>query len=47
VPLAAGVLIGSQIGPRLSVKADRSRLKKYFAFLMFAISIWLLYRVVR
>jgi len=47
VPLAAGVLIGSQIGPRLSVKADRTRLKKYFAFLMFGISIWLLYRVVR
>ena len=47
IPLAAGVLVGSQIGPRFSVKTDRSRLKKYFTFLMLAISFWLVYGVVR
>jgi uncharacterized protein len=47
LPLAAGVLAGSQIGPRLSVRTDRSRLKKYFAFLMAAISVWLIYGAVR
>jgi uncharacterized membrane protein YfcA len=45
--LAAGVLIGSQIGPRLSIKADRARLKKYFAFLLLAIACWLIYGVIR
>jgi uncharacterized membrane protein YfcA len=45
--LAAGVLIGSQIGPRVSVQIDRTQLKKYFAFLLFAISLWLIYGVVR
>ena len=45
--LAAGVLIGSQIGPRLSVKADRAKLKKYFAFLLLAIACWLIYGVIR
>ena len=45
--LAAGVLIGSQIGPRLSVKADRTRLKKYFALLLLGISLWLIYGVIR
>jgi uncharacterized membrane protein YfcA len=47
IPLAAGVLVGSQIGPRFSVRTDRSRLKRYFAFLMLAISVWLVYGVVR
>ena len=47
VPLAAGVLAGSQIGPRLSVRTDRARLRKYFAFLMVAISVWLSYGAVR
>ena len=47
LPLSAGVLVGSQIGPRLSVKTDRRRLKKYFAFLMLAIAVWLVYGVVR
>jgi uncharacterized membrane protein YfcA len=47
LPLAAGVLIGSQIGPRLGVKADRSRLKKYFAFLLLGISLWIIYGVIR
>jgi len=47
LPLAAAVLIGSQIGPRFSVKTDRARLKKYFAFILAAISIWLIYGVVR
>ena len=45
--LAAGVLIGSQIGPRLSIKADREKLKKYFALLLLAIACWLIYGVVR
>ena len=45
--LALGVLIGSQIGPRLGVKADRNRLKKYFAFLLLGIALWLIYGVVR
>jgi len=47
LPLAAGVLIGSQIGPRLGVRTDRARLKKYFAILMFVISVWLLYGGIR
>jgi uncharacterized membrane protein YfcA len=45
--LAAGVLIGSQIGPRLSIKADRAKLKKYFALLLLTIACWLIYGVVR
>jgi len=45
LPLAAGVLIGSQIGPRFSVKTDKERLKKYFAVILAAISIWLIYGV--
>jgi uncharacterized membrane protein YfcA len=45
-PLAAGVLIGSQIGPRLSIKIDRTMLKKYFALLLSAISLWLIYETV-
>ena len=45
--LAVGVLIGSQIGPRLSIKADRTRLKKYFALLLLGISLWLIYGVIR
>lgn len=45
--LAGGVLIGSQIGPRLGIKADRARLKKYFAFLLLGISLWLIYGVIR
>jgi uncharacterized membrane protein YfcA len=46
VVLAAGVLIGSQIGPRVAVKTDQLRLRKYFALLLVAISIWLIYGVV-
>ena len=45
VILAAGVLIGSQIGPRFSVKRDQARLKKYFAVLLLAIAAWLVYGV--
>lgn len=45
--LAAGVLIGSQIGPRLSVKTDPAKLKKFFAMLLCAIALWLIYGVVR
>ena len=45
--LAAGVLIGSQIGPRFSIKTDQSRLKKYFAVLLLAIAAWLVYGVLR
>jgi uncharacterized membrane protein YfcA len=45
VILAAGVLIGSQIGPRFSVKTDQARLKKYFAVLLLAIAAWLVYGV--
>ncbi len=47
LPLAGGVLIGSQIGPRLSVRTDRARLKKYFAFLALGVALWLIYGVVR
>jgi hypothetical protein len=46
VVLAAGVLIGSQIGPRVAVKTDQLRLRKYFAFLLVAIAVWLIYGVV-
>jgi uncharacterized membrane protein YfcA len=44
--LAVGVLIGSQIGPRLSVRIDREKLKKFFAVLLLAIALWLMYGVV-
>jgi uncharacterized membrane protein YfcA len=44
--LAAGVLVGSQIGPRLSVKIDPAKLKKGFAALLFAIALWLIYGMV-
>jgi hypothetical protein len=43
--LAAGVLIGSQIGPRLAVKTAQVRLKKYFAVLLLVIALWLVYGV--
>jgi uncharacterized membrane protein YfcA len=45
--LSAGVFTGSQIGPRLSVKTDRTKLKKVFALLLLGISFWLIYGVVR
>ncbi len=45
--LAAAVLIGSQIGPRFSVKTDQSQLKKYFAVLLLGIAMWLIYGVLR
>jgi uncharacterized membrane protein YfcA len=45
--LSAGVLIGSQIGPRFAVKTDQARLRKYFALLLLAIAIWLIYGVIR
>jgi uncharacterized membrane protein YfcA len=45
--LAVGVLVGSQIGPRLSVKIDPTKLKKFFAVLLFAIALWLIYGVVQ
>jgi uncharacterized membrane protein YfcA len=47
VVLAAGVLIGSQIGPRIAVKTGQRRLKKYFAMLLAAIAVWLIYGVLR
>jgi uncharacterized membrane protein YfcA len=43
VVLAGAVLVGSQIGARFAVKTDQARLKKYFAFLLAAISTWLIY----
>ena len=45
--LSVGVLIGSQIGPRFAVKTDQSKLKKYFALLLLAIAVWLIYGVIR
>ena len=47
VILAAGVLIGSQIGPRIAIKTDQRQLKKYFAVLLVVIAIWLVYGVLR
>lgn len=47
VVLAAGVLVGSQIGPRIAIKTDQRQLKKYFAMLLVAIAIWLIYGVLR
>ncbi len=44
--LAAAVLIGSQIGPRLAIKSNQAALKKYFALLLVAISGWLIYGVI-
>ncbi len=46
VVLAGGVLIGSQAGPRFAVKTDQAKLKKYFALLLVAIAIWLIYGTV-
>jgi len=45
VVLAAGVLVGSQIGSRIAVKTDQRQLKKYFAMLLAAIAAWLIYGV--
>ena len=45
--LAAGVLIGSQIGPRLTVRTESSRLKKYFATLLLVIAGWLVVGVLK
>ena len=45
--LSAGVLIGSQVGPRFAVKSDQKRLKKYFALLLLVIAGWLIYGVIR
>lgn len=45
--LAAGVLIGSQIGPRFAIRSNQVALKKYFALLLVAISIWLIQGVIR
>jgi uncharacterized membrane protein YfcA len=36
VPCAAGILVGAQIGARLSGKVDGLRLRRAFALLMFA-----------
>jgi uncharacterized membrane protein YfcA len=44
--LAAGVLVGSQIGPRFAIKSNQAALKKYFALLLVAISGWLIYGVI-
>jgi uncharacterized protein len=44
--LAAAVLIGSQIGPRVSIKSNQAALKKYFALLLVFISGWLIYGVI-
>jgi uncharacterized membrane protein YfcA len=47
VVLAGGVLIGSQIGPRVAIKTNQSQLKKYFSLLLALIAIWLVYGVLR
>jgi uncharacterized protein len=47
VVLAAGVLIGSQIGPRIAIKTDHRQLKKYFSVLLVVIAIWLVYGVLQ
>ncbi len=46
VVLAGGVLIGSQIGPRFAVRTRQTDLKRYFAVLLVAISLWMVYGVV-
>jgi uncharacterized membrane protein YfcA len=45
--LAAGVLVGSQIGPRISVRIDRDKLKRFFAVLLILIALWLAYGALR
>jgi uncharacterized membrane protein YfcA len=45
--LAGAVLLGSQIGPRFAIKSNQNTLKKCFALLLVAISIWLIYGVIR
>jgi uncharacterized membrane protein YfcA len=47
VVLAAGVLMGSQIGPRIAVKTGQHQLKRYFAMLLVVIAIWLVYGVLQ
>ncbi len=44
--LAGAVLVGSQIGPRFTIKSNQDTLKKYFALLLMAISIWLIYGLI-
>ena len=43
--LGAAVLIGSQIGPRIAVKTEQGRLKRYFALLLVIIAVWMLYGI--
>ena len=45
--LTAGVLVGSQAGPRFAIRTSQLKLKKYFALLLVAIALWLIYGVVR
>lgn len=47
VVLAGGVLIGSQIGPRFAIRIRQTSLKRYFAVLLVAIALWLVYGVIR
>ena len=47
VVLAGGLLIGSQIRPRVTIKTNQARLKKYFAILLVLIAVWLVYGVLR
>jgi uncharacterized protein len=45
--LAGAVLVGSQIGPRFAVRSNQDTLKKGFALLLVAISMWLIYGAIR
>lgn len=47
VVLGAGVLIGSQIGPRFAIRTNPARLKRYFGLLLLLISLWMVYGVIR
>ncbi len=47
VPLALAAFVGGQIGSRISVKADKSRLKKIFGFVLIVIAIKILIELIR
>ena len=39
IPLSAAVIIGGQIGSRLSIKSDKTKMKKIFGYVLFVIAV--------
>ncbi len=42
IPLAVGAFIGGQIGSRISIKSDKSKLKRIFGFVLMLIAVSIL-----